>query len=263
MKLTFLKSALALVLAGVCLTSTGRAATTTYSPADIILAFRAPADGVTSSVLINVGQITQFTTSGPAFTVASLGADLTSTFGNSWTNGSANLFWGASGITNNLPDDGNLTNGDLNRTLYATKPTTPTGAVQSAWLRNLEGTQNTAASRILTYSNAFNAKTVNTVAPNGLIQGNSVTNSYNGQIGAGNSFNYFGAPKIEGNFGAGADGTALDFFRMQPGSGSGDYLGRFTINSSGTVTFTPVPEPTAMVTLFASLGLISLRRRRK
>lgn len=263
MKLTFLKSALALVLAGVCLTSAGRAATTTYSPGDIFLAFRAPGDGVTQSVLVNVGQITQFTTSGPAFTVTTVGTDLTNVFGSSWTNGSANLFWGASGITNNLPDDGNLTNGDLNRTLYASKPTTPSGAVQSAWLRNLEGTQNTAASRILSYSNAFNAKTVNTTVANGLIQANSATNSYNGQIGTGNSFNYFGAPKIEGNFAAGADGTALDFFRMQPGSGSGDYLGRFTINSSGAVTFTPVPEPSAMITLFASLGLISLRRRRK
>ena len=254
---------MALLLTGVCLTQTTRAATTTYSPGDIFLAFRAPADGVTQSVLINVGQITQFTTGGPAFTVTNVGTDLTNTFGSFWTNGSANLLWGASGITNNLPDDGSLTNGDLNRTLYASKPTTPSGSVQSAWLRNLEGTQNTAASRILTYSNAFNNKTVNTVAANGLIQANSATNSYNGQIGTGNSFNYFGAPKIEGNFAAGADGTALDFFRMQPGSGSGDYLGRFTINSSGAVTFTPVPEPSAMVTLFASLGLLSLRRRRK
>lgn len=264
------KTSLALLVACLASGPEAQAATTTYNAGDVFLTFRAPnAAGVTQSLIINIGSSANYTAGGGAFVVGSYGADLNTTFGNVWSdNNSLLLFWSASGITDNAPlDELGVVNGDLSRTLYATKPTTPGSASALGWTTALEGTQNAPVGKIFSFASAFSGKTVNTAAPNALIQLNSVTNSFNSQIGTGNSFAYFGAPKIEGNFGNGAAGTALDFYTMQPTTslpGSpGEYNGRFTINSTGVVTFTPVPEAGTSVVLFAAIGFLACRRTRR
>jgi hypothetical protein len=71
-----------------------------------------------------------------------------------------------------------------------------------------------------------------------------------------------------GNFGNLTDGTALDLFRMTPGNPTsnlaGDYLGTFTIDDSGVVTFSPVPEPGTCVLIGAAAAflLVVIRRRK-
>jgi hypothetical protein len=85
--------------------------------------------------------------------------------------------------------------------------------------------------------------------------------------GGSTSFGYFNGAL--GNFADGTSGTQLDLFRMQTGSSSlqGTYEGTFSINNSGTVTFsssvTPVPEPSTygIAMALAAAVFIVIRRR--
>lgn len=265
---TKLNSSLLLALACIAFTSAANAATTSYTPGDLFLNFRG--GGAASSLLVNLGPNTAYKTPGPAFLVGNLGADLTNAFGSAWTNdNSATLRWGVSGTSSHLTSavEPTLNLGDPGRTLYLTKPTTPFASPTTAWNRFLEtsGGQSTVPGRINNYAGAFNNKTTSTSYDNALIQANNVTNSYNGLIGTGtNSFAAYNT--IEGTFGSGAVGTALDLFRMVPDTANngnpGDYLGRFTITSGGEVTFTPVPEAGSASLLLGTLGLLAFRRRR-
>lgn len=263
-----LKSSFRLALACIGFTSAANAATTAYNAGDLFLNFRG--GGAASSLIVNLGPNTAYKTPGPAFTVGNLGADLTTTFGAAWTNNnSTNLKWGVSGTSSHLPDDGTPTNtlGDPGRTLYLSKSVSPSASPTTPWNRFLEtsGGQGSVPPKINNYAQAFSNKATSTVYTNALIQPNSATNNYNGQIGTGtNSFAAYNT--TEGTFGNGAANTALDLFRMVPDTANngnpGDYLGRFTIDSAGLVTFTPVPEAGSASLLLGTLGLLAFRRRR-
>jgi hypothetical protein len=87
------------------------------------------------------------------------------------------------------------------------------------------------------------------------------------QTFTGNSFSYF-ANGIEGNFGNGEEGTAIDLFRIeknnQGGTGANAYKGTFTINDTGVVTYAvAVPEPTSAALLCIGAGLVGFARRRR
>jgi len=65
---------------------------------------------------------------------------------------------------------------------------------------------------------------------------------------------------IEGDFGGGTSGTALDLYR-QAGTTS-ERLGTFNITNTGSLSFSAVPEPgtTLLAMTGAALGLTRRRR---
>ncbi len=258
------KAIFLLAAAGLALASTAvNAATTAYTSGDLILGFRQT--GNTSSLLVNLGQAGGYrdgTTTG-ALSLGNLGADLTSLFGAGWSS-DATVFWGVVGT----PGAASF-NGDAANTLYASKPESTYGVQADAYERLASATQGTARSAIVSMANAYAGQTSTVNSNVALVQLNSASNSWSSFNPGGTSFSYFSG--LEGNFGSGVASSALDLFRMTPDSlasvNYGTYEGSFTINNSGTVSFstsTPgvVPEPSRVLFAGIGLGTLLLRRRR-
>ncbi len=246
--------------------ATTEAAVLNYDPGDLLLAFRATSDpGQSNNYIVNLGPAATFREATATFdlNVGNIGADLVSLYGANWHTRS-DVFWSVSGTSNNA----SAVNGDPLRTLYATKAQSTLGVVETPWNRGSSAAQATPTNKMLSMGAAFEAvagtpnnSTVNSDVA--FIQPSTATNSY-GSLAP--NFQYFVASPstIEGNFGNGAAGTALDLFRMQTGSSSalGDYEGTFTISQSGQVTFNVVPEPGSAL-LAVAAGLVPFVRRRR
>jgi MYXO-CTERM domain-containing protein len=69
-----------------------------------------------------------------------------------------------------------------------------------------------------------------------------------------------GWSSIEGDFGSGTSGTALDLYRI--GGSWVSQLGTFTLTDAGVLNFTAVPEPSSAGTALALAGAALARRRR-
>jgi hypothetical protein len=82
---------------------------------------------------------------------------------------------------------------------------------------------------------------------------------------AGQSFGSFGGKEGNINIPSGNQGTVLDLYQNTANS-TGVYEGKFTINSTGLITYTSataVPEPSALAALAGGAGLLGLIRRRR
>jgi hypothetical protein len=79
-----------------------------------------------------------------------------------------------------------------------------------------------------------------------------MSNPYNGNLQGDWYYNVL-------NHGAGVS----DLYQNDPNATRASYLGNFSLNSSGLLTFQPVPEPSSWAMLGSGiLVLIALRRRR-
>ena len=256
---------LALGLASSALFAAGTAsAALTYHDGDIFLAFRTTT-GTPDTLLINLGSYTQFLTPGTTLTFggpATFGLDLaTYTSGPTDWFDRTDLSWSLFGAI-----------GDNGVSLLATKARTNLG-VQSAYPFGSASstTRNNTLTAIQTVENGFIGTGYTTTAssntPNAGFQQTGLNlNSYYAKVSGAPDFGFFN-PSIEGSNASGIDSTVLDLFVV---SGNGDpalvhgsSLGKFTINDSGTVTFTAVvPEPSISALLVVGLaGLGFLRRR--
>lgn len=261
-----------LAVAGMTLFAS-RASATTYVAGDLLLGFRATGGtGSATNLIVNLGQADTVYRDALAniTNVVDIGTLLTSTYGAGWDTRS-DLFWGVVGVRT-ASNIGSAVDGDPVRTNYVTAAQTtvnPGTQSSTAW----EITNGTAragvSSAIESFAgnyNAFSAAVTNTaLLP--AATGSTWTSNNDGA----NSFTIAGT--IEGNFGNGASGTALDLYRILDRTsganptgavGIGSYEGTFTISNAGVVGFavTAVPEPSRA--LLAGLGLagIAFRRRR-
>lgn len=261
MKLNKLTLASALAAIGLVASGPSLQAAIAYSPGDIFLGFRSSAND--TSYLVNIGQVSQFRNAGASpfqLTIGSVGTDLTAFyFEETWFE-SASVTWSISGaIRSSIA-------GEALNTIYATRaegaqPWARAGfSTQSFATASWEGLKN----NYLREDDLSPRSPANN--PFSVEQSDFDINSYHSYFTDTSSFKHFPG-STETSFEGGVAGANLDFFRMAPGSGSGEYLGTFSISELGVITFTPVPEPgvIALLTLgggFAAFaGIRRLRRR--
>lgn len=204
---------------------------------DLYLAFRASGgDGASDSYIVKLGQDTPFRTAsaGSSFAVSGLGAinlDLESKYGTSWHTRS-DLHWAVFGVR---PSASPI--------LYASRARIPVGTNATPWSALEQLSRSGTASQITSVLESIGGYKGLQATENSSVSAFQVNvtqnSSYNFQVATPGTDD-FGSlstwSTIEGNFGAGASGTALDLFRI---AGSGvTRVGKFSISSAGTVTFT-------------------------
>lgn len=231
---------------------------------DVFLGFRATSgDGSSFSYVINLGQYSQFSSQTPGSTVGlsglgDVGADLVSLFGSGWNN-NANVKWGVFG----RDDSGTVA-------LYTSREEQSVGTQSLPWAsRSLSQRQSTSSKigGVIFSSNGFNGSESTLNSSVAVIQSNTVSGSpnqasYSYQVtnGATDFGTTSGWSNIEGGFGNGTAGTALDIYQINAsGVNSPGYL---TISNSGSLSFTSVPEPSAALLGAAGVFMLLSNRRR-
>lgn len=265
---------------------------TTYSAGDIFIGFRQTA--ASNTLAVNLGSVTKFltpalggtATPGSSFNVqfgvipntptvvTNLNADLTAVFGAGWATNTSNgtsVRWSVSGLTDNSFDNTPI-NGYNARTIFVTKART-NPANQSAVLGsvNADGYAGAFSDFTSNLGGGFVGQTSTVNSSVAYIGAKSDVNNYGTQINTNNSGTFgLGNRVIEqaasGSF-AGPTNSVLDFY-LAPSSGStlatsNTYLGNFSLNSSGQLSFTTVPEPStyALLALSGTAFMVFLRRR--
>lgn len=231
---------------------------------DVFIGFRSTAgDGSGISYVVNLGQYSQFSGQAAGTTVnlsgiGDIGSDLVALFGAGW-NTSANVKWGIFGRN----DLGTVT-------LYSSREQSTAGTTGTAWgARSLSQRQSTSSrvGTVIFGTNGYSGTESTLNSSVAVVQQNTVNGtpnqaSYAYQVT--NGVSDFGTTSgwsdIEGDFGGGVAGTALDLFRTN--SAGVDTPGFFTIGTGGALSFTAVPEPSAMLLGAAGTFVLLTRRRR-
>jgi len=249
-------------VAAAALLTAGQAAraTLTYTAGDLFIGFQKT--GTATDLLVNIGNVALYSQlDGQSFAVnvgGAIGDDLVDTFGASW-NTTSTLFWSVSGTTfNDVPD--------LN-TIYLTKPRSNVTNQTTAWISHTNNSQGDQVALLQGLAGAYRDNGEATAgSTKATLQSTSLANSY-ASFTQGTSTD-FQWGNIEARFNNGTAGSVLDLYRITPSLDStpGTYLGKFTINDSGVITFTAaaVPEPSTYGLLIGTglFTLIFLRRRR-
>jgi hypothetical protein len=271
---------------------------TTYTNGDVFLGFRR--SGTANTLAVNLGSATKFlipayggtATPGSSFNVQfglvpgtstpvfNLNTDLTGVFTSSWTNNTTDgsgVRWAVVGLS------GNTTSGIPGytaRTLFVTRARTEPSVQTSIGADRLD------IGDFGEFSAAFTAFTQGTGGSQFRFQ-DSTTNSTVAYIGAAGGADNWGTridTASEGSFGLGSgveveqtfgdfQGTTdsvLDLW-ISPNTGSttipvnqNTYLGNFTVNTAGELTFTAVPEPSTYALLgLAGAGTLAWRWRHR
>ncbi|MFZ4597915.1 MAG: PEP-CTERM sorting domain-containing protein [Terrimicrobiaceae bacterium] len=267
---------------------------TSYSAGDIFIGFRQTA--ASNTLAVNLGSLSKFltptyggtATPGASFNVTfgvipntstvvtNLNADLTAVFGAGWATNSTNgtsVRWSVSGLTDNSLNNTPIS-GYNARTILVTKART-NPAVQSAVLGSV--IQDNFAGEFDSFANSnlgggFVGQTSTVNSSVAFIGAKTDTNNYNTRLGTNGSFGLGATRRIEqltSGANQGPTNSVLDFY-LAPTSGStlatsNTYLGNFSLNSSGELSFTAVPEPStyALLALSGTAFMVFLRRRKR
>ena len=239
--------------ASFALIASGASAALPYNDGDILLGFRAAAgDGSTTCYLVRLGPATLFTGASGQVNVplGNLKTDLANTYGADWST-RADLFWSVSGVQKASG------NGFPTNTMFASRPEQTPGTQSVPWPRFSAFGAGPPVQKMLIMSGeanqlGYNAGTSNaggldqtesTNVTGGLFQSTSSTNNYASfQPGGTNSntssaFGVF-ANGIDGTFANGTSRSVLDFYKLEPGSGSAPLVGAFRLDNNGNLTFT-------------------------
>lgn len=276
---------LAISLAG------ANAANAFHAPADLVLTFQNPggAQGSTQTVQVALGNVSTVFRDGGTFTTINIASALSGQFGATWYD-TATLWAGAAGFRGTSATLTNLLDQDPHQTIYVSKARTSVGTLNQAnsVISNLPLNSGTGiTSGINAVKNQM--ETVGTTNPFVQATSASFIDDQNPFSSPGVQTAAYGdiAGGVQGNFGAGNLGTsvlgaagtvelAMDLYRFQTRSdltdptgfnqtNVGQFLGTITINQTGDVNFSAVPEPStyAMFGLAALVVSFVIARRRK
>jgi len=252
-----------------------------YTADDLILGFRAPS--AATDYLVDIGPVYNYINASGSFVVSGLGntqQDLINVFGSGWAT-ETDLYWSISGVSSNT---GALGNGDAKSTVYASAAETSVtldGSPHSTdWTVGNSSSKSTYAGKMTSLEQQYvrssggtlQVSTTNSTV--GMTQPSTNNTTYpnnyasfmpgGGNSDASDSFKYFN-PTVEANSATGITSTALDLWRLD-GSAStgtpGTYVGTFSLNNSGALTFTKTPEPATVGMLLLGFGALAARRRR-
>jgi len=263
-------------------------AAVTFTAGDLILAVRSNVQAQT--YMVNLGAATTYrdaTVDNPS--IVTIGTDLVNTFGADW-NTRANVTWGIFGVRASQTDNG-VVNGDPGQTIYVSRAEIPVGEQEVQWGTVAGGgtitsaNHNTAAVRMGGVGVAFAGGT-QVGSNNATVLADTLFGNDYDIYGANTTGNVWGAfvqgnasrGGVNGNFGAGTAGTALDLFRslgtiteggdITGGLRTGSYQGTFHIDDNGVVgysvapTFAAIPEPSRALLLGLGASGLLFRRRR-
>ncbi len=216
---------------------------------DLLLGFDVASSGIGTqrNLLIDLGQYSTLASLGSV----NLSADLTTVYGSA---NPAGLKYGVIGVTDSPQNTTYITTPTLNF-IYPKLSASSTVALQGNYLQPLDpGAVNTGT---LGYdlANAFQ-----TTANGGYISSSDV-NSWTTQNPSTVPFGFYSGNSIQTTL-----GSALNYLDIMPPTTSGtagSQVGYFNISSSGILTYTAVPEPSAYALLaMGSLILFVVNRRR-
>lgn len=261
-----------LAVAGMTLFAS-QASATTYVAGDLLLGFRASGGtGSSTNLIVNLGQAdTVYRDAISNLTnIVDIGTLLNSTYGAGWDTRS-DLFWGIVGVRT-AASVGSAVDGDPIRTNYlSAAQTTVNPGTQSSTAWEIAGGTSRASVANAIVGLAGNYDAFSTAVTNTALLPSTTGSTWTSNNDGSSSFTLAGT--VEGNFGAGASGTALDLYRILNTTsgasptgtvGVGSWEGTFTISNGGVVGFAvaAVPEPSRA--LLAGLGLagVAFRRRR-
>ncbi len=237
--LTFLVPMAYLAMGSVSYAGTPTA--TTYTADDLFIGFHQT--GNTSDYLVKIGQASTFTST-QTLSLGDIASDLAAVFGSGWAT-DATIKWGVIGTTR-LATVGS----DPAHTIYASKQGNASTA--TPWNTGSTSTLSTGDAKIASMTSGYNGKTSTANSSVGLVQNNIGTASNSAyasfHTGGANatgaaanlSFALFN-PTIEASNASGitSSSSTLAVYRLVPGAvAPATALGTFSINSSGTVTFT-------------------------
>jgi hypothetical protein len=239
--------------------------------------------GQSNNLVVNLGSYTNFLTAGqfgysgstgayvnPGVAVAIPGLSLTDLSGvfNDWNNnGQLNLVqWGVVGYNSTTATGTTL--GIANRTIFYTVGREDPLVQSTAPNRSTGSSQNNFASTVNTLRSTLGAtnQTANS-SSSGLISAGAA-GSFSTLADTGGGFNY-GVnveQSLNGSY-RGPTNSVLDFYASVPTGTTGlapVLLGTFSLNNSGILSFTAVPEPSTYALMALGLGsLVLLRRKAK
>jgi hypothetical protein len=214
-----------------------------YQPRSLVVGLRQ--SGGSSELVVNAGAISNLTSlaSGSSITITSLTTDqLNSAFADL-----NDVSWSAAADVRLIDDPTYAYN-----TIWVTRPRSVFGSQTAPWIRKGETTLGNAAAKMdgiaggavnygTTIANGADNTSTGIIIPAGL-----QPYAYSYFIGA--NGNYLSA--FQGNvetatpsdFSTAGQPVRADFYELQPGTGSGTYLGYFEFSPSGVLTYTAGPS---------------------
>jgi hypothetical protein len=221
--------------------------------------------GGSTDVIVDLGGIDNFQQTGALPQTFDLSAVLNSVYGGV----SGSLYWSVFGVndTSISPANGNVTQADPNSVWFTQARSNPLTQTHVPLVVGSSTAQQLAVGDIETIGSSTSSSSgapITVLAFNAISVNNTTGFGYSPSIGSGGDFNGDWGYDIENN-GAGTS----DLYQADPGSPfvkKSTYLGDFTLDPSGTLTYNSVPEPstwTMLATGALSLMAIGRFRNRK